>query len=125
MLCRDNPQIQIMKGKAFCPNETATLVKNELFLEMINVLKNEFKRFNPANHMDFDKYFEIVICEYRNQQKINTRKEEKIHEFVNFLSKIQETLEFKLGKDDPFLKECNRTIRNFLLKLVDIDFTEF
>jgi len=67
--------------------------KNNIFTEMFNVIKNEFKKLNVLDYKDFDKYFEIMETEYQNLMKINNDYKIKQQEFLDFLSKIQESIE--------------------------------
>ena len=75
--------------------KTAQLSKNKLFNEMLNVVKNEFKKLNTLDYKDYDKYFEIIEQEYDILNKTNMELKTKQQEFLDFFSKIQEIIDVK------------------------------
>ena len=77
---------EISKIQIFKNNEN-------LFNEMFNVIRTEFKKFNTLDYKSFDRYFEIMEAEYQKIVKNNNDLKGKQQEFLDFLSDMQGCIE--------------------------------
>lgn len=64
-----------------------------LFNEMLNVIRTEFRKLNALDYKSFDRYFEVVETEYQKIVKNNNDLKGKQQEFLDFLSDIQGCIE--------------------------------
>ena len=95
MISSNNPEIKFssISNKENSPFSKKSFPRNKLFDDMFNLLKAEFKKLNNLDYKDYDKYFDIIQQEYDGLTRTNNDLKLKHQELLDFLTKIQESIE--------------------------------